>query len=56
MAKYHFVCRPCAEPLKEAGRLKMGFSVSQKQTCEICGCRRFVYSCTYNRGRIKKNK
>lgn len=38
-----FMCRPCAEQLKEQGMVKMGTSVSGKQTCSNCGRRRFVY-------------
>lgn len=38
-----FMCRPCAEQLKEQGVVKIGTSVSDKQTCSNCGRRRFVY-------------
>lgn len=43
------VCRPCAEKLKAEGKLKMGSSVKEKETCEICNRRRFVYKCTYGK-------
>lgn len=40
-----YACRPCAEELKAEGRLEIGLSVKEKQTCKICGRRRFVYRC-----------
>ena len=40
-----YACRPCAEELKAEGRLEIGLSVKEKQTCKICGRRRFVYNC-----------
>lgn len=47
--KEHLVCRPCAEKLKADGKIKIGSSVKEKEkeTCEICNRRRFVYRCTY---------
>ncbi len=49
-----YACRPCAEDLKAEGRLEIGLSVKGKQTCKICGRRRFVYNCKTVRQRRKK--
>lgn len=38
-----FMCRPCAEQLKLQGLVRIGTSISNKQTCSNCGRRRFVY-------------
>lgn len=43
------ICRPCAEQLRAEGKLKIGSSVKEKETCEICNRRRFVYRCTYGK-------
>lgn len=47
MSKEVYMCRPCAENLKKQGVVKIGCSVIEKQTCEVCQRRRFVYRCTY---------
>lgn len=47
--KEHLICRPCAELLKEKGKLHIGISMKEKATCEICNRRRFVYKCTYGK-------
>ena len=47
--KEHLICRPCAEKLKAEEKLKIGSSVKEKETCEICNRRRFVYRCTYGK-------
>lgn len=39
------ICRPCAEKLKEEGKVKIGSSIRDKSTCEACKRRRFVYEC-----------
>ena len=49
-----YACRPCAEELKAKGELEIGLSVKGKQTCELCGRRRFVYRCETLRQRRKK--
>ena len=33
--KEHLICRPCAELLKEQGKLHIGISMKEKATCEI---------------------
>lgn len=45
MSNRVYVCRPCAEDLKAKGRLIIGSSVKDKQTCSVCDRRRFVYNC-----------
>lgn len=51
------LCRPCAEELKAEGKVTIGSSMRDKQTCECCGKRRFVYNCTKKAyTRISKNK
>lgn len=39
------LCRPCAEQLKEEKKVSIGTSLRDKNTCERCGKRRFVYVC-----------
>ena len=46
-----FMCRPCAEKLKSQGLVKIGSSVTNKQTCSNCGRRRFVYNVEYLKGK-----
>lgn len=40
------LCRPCAEELKAENKVEIGASMRDKNTCEYCGKRRFVYHCT----------
>ena len=40
------LCRPCAEELKAENKIEIGGSNRDKDTCEHCGRRRFVYRCT----------
>ena len=44
--KETLLCRPCAETLKGENKIKIGPSLRDKNTCEHCGKRRFVYVCT----------
>ena len=44
--KEQLLCRPCAEQLKAEGKVKIGGSLCDKNTCECCGKRRYVYLCT----------
>ena len=39
------LCRPCAEQLKAEKKIKVGTSLRDKNTCQHCGKRRFVYTC-----------
>lgn len=39
------LCRPCAEQLKVEIKITIGTSMRDKNTCQNCGKRRFVYSC-----------
>lgn len=45
MSKTKLICRPCAEELKAAGKVRIGHSQRDKSTCEVCNCRRYVYEC-----------
>lgn len=45
MSKTKLICRPCAEALKAAGQVKIGYSQKDKSTCEVCNRRRYVYVC-----------
>ena len=43
-----FLCKPCAEKIKDfktVEKVKYVQSVTNKGTCEQCGCRRFGYIC-----------
>lgn len=40
------LCRPCAEQLKTQKKVTIGASLRDKNTCEVCGKRRFVYNCS----------
>ena len=43
-----FLCRPCAEALKNyktVKRVKIGAHHKEKRTCDQCCCRRFGYDC-----------
>ncbi len=42
------LCRPCAEELKAKDEIEIKGSNRDKDTCEHCGRRRFVYRCTKN--------
>ncbi len=44
--KEQLLCRPCAENLKAEGKITIGYSMRNKQTCDCCGKRRFVYVCS----------
>ena len=51
------LCRPCAEELKADDKVNIGSSMRDKETCEYCGKRRFVYKCTKKPyARIPKRK
>lgn len=51
------LCRPCAEELKAEGKIEIGNSMRDKNTCEYCNKRRFVYQCTKKAyTRISKKK
>lgn len=50
MENKKFICRPCAESLKAEGKVNIGLSVKDKQTCEVCNRRRYVYSCEMTEG------
>lgn len=39
------ICRPCAEQLKAAGKIKILMPKRDKSTCEICQRRKYVYEC-----------
>lgn len=50
----HFICRPCAEKNKD--NIILGMSKRNKETCEICNRRRYVYECTYRDSAHKAKK
>lgn len=50
----HFICRPCAEEIKD--KINLGISRRNKETCEICNRRRYVYECTYKDSASKVKK
>lgn len=55
MAKEVFMCRPCAEKLKEEGKCIMHSSVKDKGDCYSCHRRRFGYTCEIIK-RSRKNE
>ena len=55
MAKEVFMCRPCAEKLKAAGRCVMHSPVKDKGECYNCKRRRFGYTCEITK-RSRKNE
>lgn len=55
MAKEVFMCRPCAEELKAAGKCIMHSPVKDKGDCYNCKRRRFGYSCEIVK-RSRKNE
>ena len=50
-----YMCRPCAERLKAEGKVIIGTSIRDKQTCSVCNRRRFVYLCTHKRLPLAKS-